>query len=78
MSVVINMCRLVVSLRSWNNKNRRGTKLNAGKLSTWVLNSYLDPIGDQNDVQQLSTYFVYLAYLVCYCFCLGYLSYLLR
>ena len=32
----------------------------------FFLSSHRDPIGDQNDVQELSIYYVYLAYLVHY------------
>ena len=33
--------------------NRRGTQSHAEKLPNFALNSHLDPIGDQNDVQKL-------------------------
>ena len=46
--------------------NRRGTQIHAERWSNFVLSSHLDPIGYQNNVQELSIYYVYLAYLVLY------------
>ena len=51
-------------LHMLENINRRGTQFHVEKPSNFVQSSHLDPIGDQNDVQQLSIYYVYLAYLV--------------
>ena len=47
--------------------SRRRTPFDTETLSSFVLNSHLDPIGDQNDVnnwQYVSIYIVYLAYSV--------------
>ena len=46
--------------------NRRGMQFHVEKSSNFVLNSHLDPVGDQNDVHYLAIYCVYLAYLVLY------------
>ena len=46
--------------------NRRATHSCAEKMTNFVLNSHLDPIGNQNDVQQILIYCVYCAYLVLY------------
>ena len=43
--------------------NRREAQIHAEKWSKYFLNSHLDPIGDQSDVQHLSIYCMYLAYL---------------
>ena len=44
--------------------NRREIQFHAETLSSFVLNSHLDPTGEQNDVHHLSRYCVYLAHLV--------------
>ena len=46
--------------------NRRGTQIHAERWSNFVLSSHLDPIGHQNDVQELSICYIHLAYLVLY------------
>ena len=42
----------------------RETQLHAEKLSSFTRSSHLDPIGEQNDIQQLLIYCVIFAYLV--------------
>ena len=44
--------------------NRRATQINAEKLSSFVLSSHLDPIGEQNDVLLVS---VFVSFGVCVC-----------
>ena len=56
MTVFVNSCQhLMFWLVFLNTFNRRETQLHSEQMSNLVLNSHLDPIGDPNDVQSLST-----------------------
>ena len=48
----VNICQY----RFFFNTTGRGTQIHAQKLSKFVLRSHLNPIGDQNDNQQLSIF----------------------
>ena len=58
--VFVNLVQTVIFYLLLKTSNRRGTKKHAEKLSNFVLNSHLEPIGDQNDVLSLSIYGVYI------------------
>ena len=64
MTVLVNVFSTFSVFTFGKTPNRRGTQFHAEKCSNFVLNSYLDPIGDQNDVQELLIYCVYLAYVI--------------
>ena len=49
--------------QNWKTSNRHVTQSCADKLSIFVLNSHLDPIGEQHDVQYLSISCVYMVYI---------------
>ena len=59
--IFVYICSLCLFLKT---PNRRETQRHSKWRLDFVLSSHIDPIGDQNDVQYLSIYWVYLVYLV--------------
>ena len=65
----VSFCKYVQILcicAYWKTPDGRGTPFYTEKWSNFVMSFHLDLIGDQNDIQYLLIYYLYLAYLVLY------------
>ena len=72
MTVWVNICIMLCSYRNFKTTSIGGTQNHFEKCSRFVLSSHLKPIGNQNDVQDLSVFaniYIYIINILYICFC---------